>query len=265
VSLELLRTLRSALLPESEKLLLLIIISYSNRDGGGAFPSVPRLARDCGCTDRTIQLRLRRLQARGYLVVERRAAQHRPTTYRIVDPCVHVHGSASKARGEGGFTSDANLMPSVSGESSGSGGEIVAVRGESSVARPDRPEKPVEEQHTFVNSHRTKSSSTAIDRAVRALRLPAVNAQLQCAFDKAADQLCRPGANVAAIDRMLVDAASQSLDREDVIRAAEQELAIYRRRVSSGQYEEMLLRAMQRELRRLARLPDLSRLNAECD
>lgn len=74
---------------KAEKMILLALVDYGDNDtGGNAHPGVERLAADCSLSGRTIQRALRRLEGRGYIVVERPASprHHHATTYRVVLP-----------------------------------------------------------------------------------------------------------------------------------------------------------------------------------
>jgi hypothetical protein len=55
------------LLPE--KLVLLRMADYADHDGGSIFPSVATLSRDCGISDRAVQLILRKFVADGLLLI----------------------------------------------------------------------------------------------------------------------------------------------------------------------------------------------------
>ena len=120
MSIDALRRIRALRLSPGEKLTLMILATYADRDNSNAFPSVKRLAEESGCTERAVQQRLARLRRAGYLEVQTPARQHRPTTYRVVVP--------NESRGELGFTPKAR--PGVNGDS-----PLGTVRGENRTAR----------------------------------------------------------------------------------------------------------------------------------
>lgn len=70
-------------LPPVQKLVLLKMADCANDEGGNAFPSVARVAAECGVSDRTVQRTLRELEAAGYIAVSRREADHRPRCYAV--------------------------------------------------------------------------------------------------------------------------------------------------------------------------------------
>ena len=143
MSIDALRRIRTLTLPPGDKLTLMILATYANRDGLNAFPSVTRLAEECRCTARAVKQRLARLRQAGYLVVQAPARQHHATTYRVVVPKAsrgapqftpegpsEVNGDAplGTVRSAPGFTPDG---PSeVNGDAS-----LEPVRGESTAVR----------------------------------------------------------------------------------------------------------------------------------
>jgi hypothetical protein len=64
----------------------MILATYTNRENANAFPKVATLASHCGCTERAIQQRLRRLRLAGYLEIQAPGRLQRATTYRVVVP-----------------------------------------------------------------------------------------------------------------------------------------------------------------------------------
>lgn len=56
---------------------------HANHQGGNSFPGVDTVARETEMGVRTVQRALRKAEREGWLVVERKASQHRPTTYRV--------------------------------------------------------------------------------------------------------------------------------------------------------------------------------------
>lgn len=71
-------------LPQGQKFVLLAMADHANDEGRNAYPSIARLAERCSVDQRTVQRTLRALEASGYLVVERAAKQHSPTSYRVI-------------------------------------------------------------------------------------------------------------------------------------------------------------------------------------
>ncbi len=70
----------------TSKLVLLKLADCADDDGRNAYPSVARIARECGIGERSVQRILGGLINAGYLVVTREASAiiHRPTTYRVL-------------------------------------------------------------------------------------------------------------------------------------------------------------------------------------
>jgi hypothetical protein len=66
------------------RLVLLKLADCAHDHGGGAFPSVRRLAKDCGLNPATVQRSLTWLREEGWIEVEEEARQHRPTTWRLL-------------------------------------------------------------------------------------------------------------------------------------------------------------------------------------
>jgi hypothetical protein len=56
---------------------------HANHQGRNSFPGIPTVARETEIGERTVQRKLRKAESEGWLVVERKASQHRPTTYRV--------------------------------------------------------------------------------------------------------------------------------------------------------------------------------------
>lgn len=75
----------------SERHVLLCLANYADENGRGAFPSVSRLVRDTGLSERTIQYKLASLEQQGILSSGNRAVvaayitrpDHRPSVYDI--------------------------------------------------------------------------------------------------------------------------------------------------------------------------------------
>jgi len=72
-------------LPATEKLILLKLADCADDDGTNAFPSVGRVAEECGIHPRTVQKILRHLKATGLISIqaEHDGSRHFPTTYQI--------------------------------------------------------------------------------------------------------------------------------------------------------------------------------------
>jgi hypothetical protein len=70
-------------LPPGEKLTLLVLAVFTDRDNGNAFPSVEVLAERSGCSVRMVQYRLGRLVEAGYVAIESFGGGRRPRTYRL--------------------------------------------------------------------------------------------------------------------------------------------------------------------------------------
>jgi hypothetical protein len=72
----------------TSKLVLLRLADFANDDGGSIFPTVKRVAEDCGISARTTQETLRRLESAGVLVMVREAdaGARKPREYRIDVP-----------------------------------------------------------------------------------------------------------------------------------------------------------------------------------
>jgi hypothetical protein len=68
-----------------EKLVLLKLADCCDDEGANAFPSVSRIARECGMSDRTVQRSLALLRSKGLVSVqaEHDCAGRFPTTYKI--------------------------------------------------------------------------------------------------------------------------------------------------------------------------------------
>lgn len=64
-----------------DRLLLLALASFCDRDGGNAYPSVATLATMTRVSTRPVQRRLRKLERQGLIAKQASARQHRPRTY----------------------------------------------------------------------------------------------------------------------------------------------------------------------------------------
>jgi biotin operon repressor len=70
-------------LPAVEKIVLLRLADAANEDGTQAFPSVPRMARECGLGERTVQDALKRLRTKGLIVETAPSHGKKATTYKV--------------------------------------------------------------------------------------------------------------------------------------------------------------------------------------
>lgn len=72
-------------LTATQKFVLLRLADFADDDGGSVFPSVPKVATDCGLTDRAVQKAIRSLEEVGLLVLVHEAvfSKRRPREYRI--------------------------------------------------------------------------------------------------------------------------------------------------------------------------------------
>jgi hypothetical protein len=95
------RWIRALKLPAGDKLTLLVLATYADRDNANAFPGVARLATESECSVREVQRRLDRLRRRGLVEVQAPARQHRPTTYRVVVPTVRGDRDVTPAHTSG--------------------------------------------------------------------------------------------------------------------------------------------------------------------
>lgn len=68
----------------SELLVLLAIADHAHDDGGGAWPSVPTLARKCKLSDRHVRRVIRALEDSGEIAVERGAGRNGVNVYTIL-------------------------------------------------------------------------------------------------------------------------------------------------------------------------------------
>jgi DNA-binding transcriptional MocR family regulator len=75
--------LSSTTVTRSEKLLLVTLANFSNRQGGHAFPSVRTLMAMAGLSRRSVQRLLRKLEARGFVAQEAPPGRYRPRTFRL--------------------------------------------------------------------------------------------------------------------------------------------------------------------------------------
>jgi DNA-binding transcriptional ArsR family regulator len=85
MSIHLQTTVWRADIDPTAKLVLLRLADFAADDGSRIFPSVTRIADDCGLSPRAVQSALRRLEAAGLLIMvaEADARLQRPRAYRI--------------------------------------------------------------------------------------------------------------------------------------------------------------------------------------
>lgn len=102
-----------------DMLILLSLADVADAQGGSAFPSVARLARDCRSDARTVQRHLSGMVKAGVLEIEKKASQHRPTTYRIAPlftrgdnlSLLEIRGDTQgRLRGDTGVTNDDSAL-----------------------------------------------------------------------------------------------------------------------------------------------------------
>jgi len=67
-----------------EKLVMLKLADHADDEGRNAYPSVPTMAREAGCCERTVQRTLRELAGKGLICVTDRATRYKPTCYAVV-------------------------------------------------------------------------------------------------------------------------------------------------------------------------------------
>ena len=70
-------------LPDDEKIILLKLADCADDDGMNAFPSVNRIAVECGTSERTVQRRLRSLEEKGLIRIVREATATMSRTYQV--------------------------------------------------------------------------------------------------------------------------------------------------------------------------------------
>lgn len=69
-------------LGSTEKLVLARLADFADDDGARVYPSVPRVAEDCGLSDRGVQLAIKKLVVAGFLI---RVAEANPATKRACE------------------------------------------------------------------------------------------------------------------------------------------------------------------------------------
>lgn len=70
-------------LTPAQKLILLGIAERADRLGENAFPSVATLATYAECSDRNVEIGLQKLREAGWVLVQRKATNRLPTTYKL--------------------------------------------------------------------------------------------------------------------------------------------------------------------------------------
>lgn len=81
---------------QAAKTVLLVLATYADHVGRGAYPSIATIASQAEMSARQCQYCLRSLEAFGLIREEVSASQHRPRTWRIsVDPGVHTRAPLS--------------------------------------------------------------------------------------------------------------------------------------------------------------------------
>ena len=88
MSSQLARRVRDEQMPPAQKLLLLVLVTYSSDGGQHVFPYVATMAGKCGQSQRVVRRSLQWLWERGYLQIVKyeEADGSRPTEYRITVP-----------------------------------------------------------------------------------------------------------------------------------------------------------------------------------
>ena len=85
-------------LPAREKLVLLLIANRISPDTGSCYPSIGRLARDCGMSESSVRRAIKSLCDRGILSVDR--SGDGPNIYSIT-PCQSDRGGVNLTGGGG--------------------------------------------------------------------------------------------------------------------------------------------------------------------
>lgn len=70
-------------LTPGQKLVLLGIAERADQVGENAFPSVATLATYAECSPRNVEIALKQLRAQGWVIVQKKATNRMPTTYRL--------------------------------------------------------------------------------------------------------------------------------------------------------------------------------------
>lgn len=140
-------------------LILLSLADVADENGGNAFPSVGRLARDSRCNSRTVQRHLAAMVADGTLTVDRPASQHRPTTYRIAAVQGRHSGIDRPLRGDTGVTSRASAP--ITKEL-----ELMAEQGQAPV-QPNRPDPFDDFWQTYPRKVKKLAARKAWDKALK--------------------------------------------------------------------------------------------------
>lgn len=83
MSVDVMRDVWRLKLDPSAKLVLMRFADFANADGENAFPSVPRIARECCMSERNVQVILGKLKAAGVLIETAKANRYKPATYRV--------------------------------------------------------------------------------------------------------------------------------------------------------------------------------------
>jgi hypothetical protein len=110
------------------RLVLICLANYAGSDGNAAYPSLLRLARDSGLSERAIRIHLRKLEAaalirrgnQAFAAAQIERADRRPTVYNLV-----ISRGASDAP-----------RPSTGGTGERNGGHVVPERGACGAPNP---------------------------------------------------------------------------------------------------------------------------------
>jgi hypothetical protein len=93
----------------AQRLVMLRLADCADYEMGSAWPSVGRMARECGVDVRTVQRALRELEHRALISVQKAATQHRPTIWRL-----HLQGRQNVTpESRSGVTSGASGVTST--------------------------------------------------------------------------------------------------------------------------------------------------------
>lgn len=104
-----------------EKLVLLKLADHAGDSGEDAYPSVARVAKEVGCSERTVQRTLKDLWASGLIEVTAPATRHRPTCYRLrlenrganLSPLDPVGVTSTTFRGDTATSPEPSIEPSL--------------------------------------------------------------------------------------------------------------------------------------------------------
>lgn len=121
------KKLRGADLTNAERNVLIMVFTYTDQHGRGAFPGIRRLAADSGVTEKYLKTCLRRLVAEGWLAVQapggNQYGKGTATTYALgAGPCIPQKGEGGDCPDNGDRKRDTQLP--ARGELSSASGEL---------------------------------------------------------------------------------------------------------------------------------------------